>query len=160
MSKKLVAYFSASGVTRGVAELLAQAADADLYEIRPRVPYTEEDLDWNNPKSRSSIEMKDKSSRPELADTDAKVGDYDVVFVGFPVWWYIAPTIVNTFLESFDFSGKVIVPFATSGGSPLGRTVENLRGSVSASAVIREGRVLGGRQTKESLKAWVDSLGV
>ena len=117
MSKTLVAYFSASGVTRRVAENLATAAGADIYEIRPAVPYTSADLNWMDKKSRSTVEMKDKSSRPELADTDADIASYDKIFVGFPIWWYTAPTIINTFLESYDFSGKTIVLFATSGGS-------------------------------------------
>ncbi|HJC42939.1 MAG TPA: NAD(P)H-dependent oxidoreductase, partial [Candidatus Mediterraneibacter gallistercoris] len=121
MSKTLVAYFSASGVTARVAKNLAGAADADLYEIRPAVPYTSADLNWMDKSSRSSVEMKDKSSRPELADTDADIASYDRIFVGFPIWWYTAPTIINTFLESYDFSGKTIILFATSGGSGLGK---------------------------------------
>ncbi|GHU13480.1 hypothetical protein FACS1894161_3480 [Spirochaetia bacterium] len=109
--KKLVAYFSASGVTSELAKVLAEAASADLYEIKPEVPYTKADLDWQNSRSRSSIEMKDPSSRPAIADKNANIAAYDVVFVGFPIWWYVAPTIINTFLESYDFSGKIIVPF-------------------------------------------------
>jgi flavodoxin len=158
MSKKLVAYFSASGVTRKVAEALAEVTGADLYEIKPQAPYTKTDLDWQDKKSRSSIEMGDKSSRPAVADKDANVGAYDVVFVGFPIWWYIAPTIINTFLESHDFAGKTIIPFATSGSSGIGETVARLKGSVDASANILAGKRLNGRQSKESLAAWVDSL--
>jgi flavodoxin len=158
MSKKLVAYFSASGVTRKVAEALAEVAGADLYEIKPQAPYTKADLDWQDKKSRSSIEMDDKSSRPAVADRDANVGAYDVVFVGFPIWWYIAPTIINTFLESHDFMGKTIVPFATSGSSGIGETVVHLKGSVDVTANILAGNMLNGRQSKESLAAWVDSL--
>ena len=109
MSKKSVAFFSASGNTASLAKKLAEAAGADLYEIKPAVPYTSEDLNWQNKQSRSSVEMSDKSSRPALADTNAKITDYDTIFVGFPVWWYTAPTIINTFLESYDFSGKTIV---------------------------------------------------
>jgi flavodoxin len=160
MSKKLVAYFSASGVTRKVAEALAEAAGADLYEIKPQIPYTKADLDWQDKKSRSSVEMSDLSSRPALADKNANVGAYDMVFVGFPIWWYIAPTIINTFLESYDFAGKTIVPFATSGSSGMGKTVENLKKIVDASAIVTEGKMLNGRQTKESLCAWVNSLGL
>ncbi|MDR1247571.1 MAG: NAD(P)H-dependent oxidoreductase [Clostridiales Family XIII bacterium] len=160
MSKKLVAYFSASGVTRKVAEALAEATGADLYEIKPQTPYTKADLDWQDKKSRSSIEMGDKSSRPAVADKDANVGAYDVVFVGFPIWWYIAPTIINTFLESYDFAEKTIIPFATSGSSGIGETVVRLKGSVDASANILAGKMLNGRQSKESLAAWVDSLDV
>jgi flavodoxin len=158
MSKKLVAYFSASGVTATLAKTLAEAANADLYEIKPAVPYTSEDLDWRNQQSRSSIEMKDPSSRPALADKAANVAAYDVVFVGFPIWWYIAPTIVNAFLESYDFSGKTIVPFATSGSSGIGETVQKLTPSVADSAQWKGGRLLNGNPSKETLAAWVDSL--
>ena len=153
MSKKLVAFFSASGVTAQAARSLADAAGADLYEIKPAVPYTNADLDWMNKKSRSSIEMNDKASRPAIADTDAHVADYDVVFVGFPIWWYIAPTIINTFLERYDFSGKKIVLFATSGGSGFGKTVSNLQPSAPNAKII-EGKVLNGRHDKTSLAAW------
>ena len=158
MSKTLVAYFSASGTTAKVAETLAKAANADIYEIKPAVPYSRADLDWTNKKSRSSVEMSDKSSRPELADKSANIADYDTVLLGFPIWWYVAPTIVNTFLESYDFSGKKIVLFATSGGSGFGKTVEGLKGSVSADAQIIEGRILNGRLSESELKAWVESL--
>ncbi|MDR1379223.1 MAG: flavodoxin [Synergistaceae bacterium] len=158
MSKKLVAYFSASGVTRNVAKALVEAVGADMYEIKPQVPYTKADLDWQDKNSRSSIEMNDKSSRPAITDKDANIGVYDVVFVGFPIWWYVAPTIINTFLESYDFAGKTIVPFATSGGSGIGETVAHLKGSVNTSTVITEGKILNGRQTKESLTVWINSL--
>ena len=160
MNKKLVAYFSASGVTRKAAEALADALGADLYEIRPQVPYTKADLNWQDKKSRSSLEMSDKSSRPAIADKDANIDAYDVVFVGFPIWWYVAPTIINTFLESYNFAGKTIVPFATSGSSGIGKTVANLKGSVDASTVITAGKMLNGRQAKESLAFWADSLGL
>ena len=153
MSKKLVAFFSASGVTAQAARSLADAAGADLYEIKPAVPYTNADLDWMNKKSRSSIEMNDKASRPAIADTDAHVADYDVVFVGFPIWWYIAPTIINTFLERYDFSGKKIVLFATSSGSGFGKTVSNLQPSAPNAKII-EGKLLNGRHDKASLAAW------
>ena len=153
MSKKLVAFFSASGVTAQAARSLADAAGADLYEIKPALPYTNADLDWMNKKSRSSIEMNDKASRPAIADTDAHVADYNVVFVGFPIWWYIAPTIINTFLERYDFSGKKIVLFATSGGSGFGKTVSNLQPSAPNAKII-EGKVLNGRHDKTSLAAW------
>ena len=160
MSKKLVAYFSASGVTAKVARTLAGAAGADLYEIRPQTPYTKADLDWTNKQARSTIEMNDKAFRPPLADGDADIAGYDVIFLGFPIWWYVAPTIINTFLERYDFSGKTIVLFATSGSSGFGGTVEELRGSVAASTVIREGRVLNGAPDAAELKAWVESLGL
>ena len=158
MNKILVAYFSASGTTAKVAETLAKAANADIYEIKPAVPYSRADLDWMNKKSRSSIEMSDKSSRPELADKNAHIENYDTVLLGFPIWWYVAPTIVNTFLESYDFSGKKIVLFATSGGSGFGKTVEGLKGSVSADAQIIEGKILNGKPSESELKAWVESL--
>ncbi len=156
MSKKLVAYFSASGTTKSVAEKLAAAAQADIYEIRPKTPYTDEDLDWLDDNSRSSREMKDQSFRPELEDFNADISGYDMIFLGFPIWWYVAPTIINTFLEAYDFSGKTIIPFATSGGSGLGKAVEEgLRKSVSPSAVIREGRLLNGRIGKTELEKWI-----
>ncbi len=142
MSKKLVAYFSASGVTAKAAKALAEAAGADLYEIKPELPYTKADLNWNDRQSRSTIEMKAPSSRPAIADKDANIAAYDIIFVGFPIWWYVAPTIINTFLESYDFSGKVIVPFATSGGSGFGDTMKKLRPSVSDTAVWKEGKLL------------------
>ena len=157
MSKKLVAYFSASGVTARAAKALAEATDADLYEIRPKVPYTNADLDWRNKKSRSSLEMNDPASRPELADTEANVAGADVIFVGFPVWWYTAQTIIKTFLEAYDFSGKVVVPFATSGGSGLGKTEETLQ-AIVPTATVRPGRMLNGRLDAPELKNWVDQF--
>jgi flavodoxin len=158
MSKKLVAYFSASGVTSELAKALAGAASADLYEIKPEVPYTKADLDWRDSQSRSTIEMKDPSFRPTIADKNASIAAYDVVFVGFPIWWYVAPKIINTFLESYDFSGKTIVPFATSGSSGLGKTKENLQPSVSGTANWKEGKLLNGRPAKDILAKWVESL--
>ena len=157
MSKKLVAYFSASGTTAAVGKTLAGAAEADLYEIKPQTPYTRADLNWQDKKSRSSVEMNDKSFRPVLADRDAHIEDYDTIFLGFPIWWYTAPTIINTFLESYDFSGKTIILFATSGGSGLDKTASDLKAS-APDAVIRKGKLLNGRQTKEALAAWVSSL--
>lgn len=140
MSKKLVAYFSASGVTAGVAEKLAKEANADIYEIKPAVPYTKADLNWQDKNSRSSIEMSDHNSRPEIADKNADISQYDTIYLGFPIWWYIAPTIINTFLESYDFSGKKIILFATSGSSGFGKTVQNLQSSASDCKII-EGKV-------------------
>lgn len=160
MSKALVAYFSASGVTAKVAKTLVEAASADIYEIRPAVPYTHADLDWMDKNSRSTIEMNDPNFRPELADKNADIAGHDVIFVGFPIWWYVAPTIINTFLESYDFSGKTIVLFATSGGSGFGKTVAGLKGSVSQTAVIKEGRLLNGGVSKTELEKWIQSLGV
>lgn len=160
MSKKLVAYFSATGTTAKVAETLADAIGANLYEIEPAVPYTQADLDWMDKQSRSTIEMNDKKFRPAITDTDAAIADYDVIFVGFPIWWYVAPTIINTFLEKYDFSGKKIVLFATSGGSGFGKTVEELKVSVSDSATIIEGGLLNGKQTYTSVSAWADNLKV
>ena len=136
MSKKLVAYFSASGVTAGVAKKLAKEANADIYEIKPSVPYTKADLNWQDKNSRSSIEMSDHNSRPEIADKNADISKYDTIYLGFPIWWYIAPTIINTFLESYDFSGKKIILFATSGSSGFGKTVQNLQSSASDSKII------------------------
>ena len=158
MSKVLVAYFSASGVTAATAKNLAEAAGADLYEIKPAVPYTSADLNWQNKQSRSSIEMSDKASRTELADKNANIAEYDTIFVGFPIWWYIAPTIINTFLESYHFSGKTVILFATSGGSGFGDTVKYLKNSVSADTKIIEGKILNGRPSAASLKSWIEKL--
>ena len=140
MSKKLVAYFSASGVTAKVAEKLAKETNADIYEIKPAVPYTKADLNWQDKNSRSSIEMSDHNSRPEIADKNADISKYDTIYLGFPIWWYIAPTIINTFLECYDFSGKKIILFATSGGSGFGKTLINLKSS-TVDAEIIEGKV-------------------
>lgn len=157
MSKTLVAYFSASGTTQRAADKLAKAAGADLYEIRPAVPYTRADLDWMDKKSRSTLEMKDPSFRPELADKDADIASYDRIFLGFPIWWYVAPTLINTFLESYDFTGKEIILFATSGGSGFGKTVQALESSCP-DAVIKEGRLLNGGMSEAELKAWAESV--
>lgn len=160
MSKKLVAYFSASGVTAKLAKTLAEAAGADLYEIRPEVPYTNADLNWNDKQARSTIEMHDTSFRPAIADMNADIAAYDVIFVGFPIWWYVAPTIINTFLESYDFSDKTIVPFATSGGSGFGKTVEKLMPSVSGTTVWKDSKILNGRVSAGDLAKWADRLGL
>ncbi len=157
MSKKLVAYFSASGVTAALAENLAGAIGADIYEIKPAVKYTEKDLDWMDRNSRSSVEMRDKSSRPALADKNAEIAKYDTIFIGFPIWWYIAPTIINTFLEAYDFSGKKIVLFATSGGSGFGKAVQYLKPSAEKATIV-EGAILNGRQSPEKLKAFADKF--
>ena len=159
MSKKLVAYFSASGVTGSVAKKLAEATGAELYEIRPAVKYTSADLNWNNKSSRSSVEMSDKSSRPALADKNAKLDGADVVFLGFPIWWYVAPTIINTFLEAYDFAGKKIILFATSGGSGFGKAVDGLKPS-APNAEIREGKLFRSSVSVSELKKWADGLGV
>ncbi len=158
MSKTLVTYFSASGVTEAVAKKLAEAANADLYEIKPEVPYTDADLNWNNRSSRSSVEMNDLSSRPTLADKNADVSAYDTILPGFPIWWGLAPTIINTFLESYDFSGKKIILFATSGGSGLGRTAVGLRKSVTQSCTIVDGKILSSRDSVSTLKKWVEHV--
>lgn len=156
MGKKLVAYFSASGTTKKTAEMVAEAAGADLYEITPAVAYTKADLNWMDKKSRSSVEMSDKKIRLEMTDTDAGIENYDEILLGFPIWWYVAPTIINTFLETYDFSGKKIVLFATSGGSGFGNTVKELQSSAS-DAVITEGRLLN-HGTKQEISAWINSL--
>lgn len=160
MSKKLVAYFSASGVTAKVADMLADAVGADIYEIRPETPYTKADLNWMDKKSRSTIEMNDKAFRPAIADKDAEIDQYDTIFIGFPIWWYVAPTIINTFLESYDFSGKKVILFATSGGSKFGKTVEELKVSVPDTCEIIEGKLLNGKQTIPSIRSWTDTLNV
>ena len=158
MSKKLVAYFSASGVTAKVADMLADAVGADIHEIQPKVPYTKADLNWMDKKSRSSIEMADKKIRPEIAESNVRIEEYDVVFLGFPIWWYVAPTIINTFLEKYDFSGKKIILFATSGGSKFGKTIEELKVSISEDVEIIEGKLLNGKQSISSIKEWTDNL--
>ena len=155
--KSLVAYFSATGTTAKAAKALAKAAGADLYEIKPAVPYTSADLNWMDKGSRSSVEMNDKNSRPALADTDAPVAEHDVIFLGFPIWWYTAPIIINTFLERYDFSGKTIVLFATSGGSSLGSTAAALQSSAPGARIL-DGRLLNGRLSEGDLKAWVSGL--
>ena len=155
MSKKLIAYFSAGGTTAAVAKNLARAAGADLYEIRPEAPYTSADLNWQNKNSRSSVEMRDKSSRPALADADAHIEEYDTVFIGFPIWWYVAPTIINSFLEQYDFTGKKIVLFATSGGSGFGKAVAGLQPSAPGATIV-EGAVLNGRPNEAKLKAFAE----
>ena len=160
MSDILVAYFSATGVTRKVAQDLAGAIGADLYEIKPAVPYTLPDLNWQDQQSRSTREMRDKSSRPALADKNASVRKHKVIFLGFPIWWYVAPTIINSFLEAYDFSGKTIVLFATSGGSGFGQTVAGLQDSVADSARIIPGKMLNGNPRPAKLRAWAESLGL
>ena len=148
MAKTLVAYFSTGGVTAKVAAKVAQAANADLYEIKPAVPYTKADLNWMDKKSRSSVEMNDKSFRPAIADKNAPIADYDTILLGFPIWWYVAPTIINTFLETYDFSGKKILLFATSGGSGFGSTIRELKPS-APDALFKEGAVLRQISKKE-----------
>ena len=156
MGKELVAYFSASGTTRKVAEMIATAAEADLYEIVPKQPYSKADLNWMDKKSRSSVEMSDKKFRPEIAGTDAKIEEYDEVILGFPIWWYVAPTIINTFLESYDFTGKKIVLFATSGGSGFGNTVKELMLSAPGASIV-EGTLLN-HVSQQDVENWVKSL--
>ena len=160
MSRKLVAYFSASGVTAKLAEQLSEANGADLHEIRAKEQYSQADLDWRNDKSRSSIEMKNKTFRPEIVDDKISISEYDTVFVGFPIWWYVAPTIINTFLESHDFSGKTVVVFATSGSSDFGNTINELKISLPDSTKLIEGKVLNGKYTNKELSDWAESIGV
>ena len=157
MSRILVAYFSASGVTGSVAKKLAEATGADIYEIKPAVKYTSADLNWQDSNSRSSIEMKDKIARPEIADKNADISGHDVIFLGFPIWWYIAPTIINTFLEAYDFSGKKIILFATSGGSGFGKAVDGLKSSAPG-ASIQEGKLFRSSVSVNDLKKWAESL--
>lgn len=157
MSKTLIAYFSASGTTAKAASALALATGADLYEIKPAIPYSRQDLNWQDKRSRSSLEMNDPTSRPELADHSADLSSYDRVFLGFPIWWYTAPRIINTFLEHYDFSGKIIFLFATSGGSSLGHTAEDLTPSCPG-AIIKNGQMLNGRLSQDALQKWVANL--
>ena len=157
MSRKLVAYFSASGVTAKVAEKLSEAIGADLYCIEPEVPYTDADLNWRDKQSRSSIEMQDPTSRPKIAGKRDNMTDYDTIFVGFPIWWYVAPTIINTFLESYDLTGKTIIPFATSGGSGMGETNTKLQPSCPNTKLLK-GRVFDAKASAPDFTAWVESL--
>ena len=152
MSKKLVAYFSASGVTKKVAERLAEAAGADLFEIKPVVPYTHADLNWMDKKSRSTVEMKDLKARPEIVAVPENMGEYDTVFLGFPIWWYVAPRVIDTFVERCDLSGKTVIPFATSGGSGMGKTLSVLQ-SLCPGAQWKEGKMLTSASDAE-LAAW------
>lgn len=156
MSKKLVAYFSASGVTKSYAEKLAKVTDADLFEIKPAVLYTKADLDWMDKNSRSTVEMKNPDSRPEIAEKLKDMEKYDTVFLGFPIWWYVAPTIVDTFLESYDFSNKTIIPFATSGGSRMGKTSDILR-KVCPDADIKNGKVIN-NMSESTLADWANKF--
>lgn len=156
MGKKLVAYFSASGTTRKIAEMIASAADADMYEIMPKQPYSKADLNWMDKKSRSSVEMHDKKYRPEIINTDAHIDKYDEILLGFPIWWYVAPTIINTFLESYDFSDKKIVLFATSGGSGFGNTVSELQPSAEGT-MIKEGKIFN-KAIKPEIEEWVKCI--
>ena len=151
MSKKLVAYFSASGTTAAAAARLAEAADAELYEIRPEVPYQKKDLNWLNPLSRTTKEMHKRSFRPAILKDGFSPAAYDVIYLGFPIWWYVAPTIILTFLEAYDFSGKKIVLFATSGGSGFGKTLAFLKPSLPDTAVLTEGGMLN-ELTPETLR--------
>lgn len=157
MSRKLVAYFSASGVTAKVAEKLSEAIGADLYAIEPEVPYTKADLDWMDKKSRSTIEMNNPASRPAIAGKRDNMNDYDTVFVGFPIWWYVAPTIINTFLESYDLTGKTIIPFATSGGSDMGKTNEKLLPSCKGAKLLN-GEVFKASVSGADLAKWAEGL--
>lgn len=157
MSKILTAYFSASGTTAKLAKKLADTIGADIYEITPKVKYTAADLDWRNKKSRSSIEMNDKSYRPPVAGKVENMEQYDTIFIGFPIWWYVAPTIVNTFLEQYDLSGKTIIPFATSGSSGMGRTNTELASSCKG-AELKEGKRFAANATEAELKAWAEAF--
>jgi flavodoxin len=160
MNKTLVAYFSASGITKSVADSLAKALDqADLFEIVPEIPYTKADLNWMNKQSRSSVEMDDPSSRPVIANRVSNMEEYDTVFIGFPIWWYVAPHIINSFLESYDFSNKTLVPFATSGSSGMGKTEEVLQG-ICPQANWKPGKMLNGKPSEKALADWVRSLEV
>ena len=158
MSKSLVAYFSASGVTASLAKRLANAVGAELFEIKPETPYTSADLDWTNKKSRSSVEMNDRAFRPPVASHVENMAQYDMVYVGFPIWWYVAPTIVNTFLEGYDLTGKTVVPFATSGGSDMGGTNRELAPSCKGAA-LKPGKRFGNGASEAELRAWAERLG-
>ena len=154
---KLVAYFSASGSTAKLAKPLATAAGAALYEIRPETPYERRDLNWMDKKARSTVEMQDPNCRPALADTAAPVAEADVIFLGFPIWWYREPSIIDSFLDAYDFSGKTIVPFFTSGGSNLGEGQERIK-ALAKGAKVLSGKRFSAHASERELKAWIDSL--
>lgn len=157
MKKAIVAYFSASGVTAKLAKNLSSAIGADLHEIQPQQPYTNADLNWQDKHSRSSVEMNDKSFRPAIANRVENMAQYDVVFVAFPIWWYVAPTIINTFLEQYDLTGKIVVPLATSGGSGMGNTNAELAPSCSG-ADLRDGKRFAANASAAELKKWAEKF--
>ena len=157
MNKILVAYFSASGETAKLAKTVAEVTGGDLFEIQPEVAYTAADLNWNDKHSRSTVEMNDAESRPAIVNHVEDMAQYDTVFVGFPIWWYQAPRIIETFLESYDFSGKAVIPFATSGGSGMGKTAEILKAACPG-AKIDSGKRLSSRESAASVREWVESL--
>ena len=158
MSKTLIAYFSVSGVTAKVARELAAVENGDLFEIRPEKPYTAADLDWTDKQSRSTLEMSDPSCRPAIAGSVDDMSQYDVVFIGFPIWWGREPSVVDTFLGKYSFRGKRIVPFCTSGGSDIGRTAERIQALAGKDARVEAGRRLGGNVSKADLKVWTEGL--
>ena len=157
MTKTLVAYFSASGVTASVAEKLSRAIGADLYEIAPEVPYTDADLNWMDKKSRSSVEMEDRSSRPAIGTQVENMDQYDTIFVGFPIWWYREPSIIDTFMEAYDFTGKTVIPFATSGGSGLGDSAKNMQALVPG-ARVTDGEKFSRSVSEDKLKSWAEGI--
>ncbi|MBQ4369454.1 MAG: NAD(P)H-dependent oxidoreductase [Oscillospiraceae bacterium] len=159
MSKALVAYFSASGVTAKAAEELAAAEGADLFEIRPKVPYSKADLNWRDKKSRSTLEMSDPECRPNMVGTVEDMAQYDVIFLGFPIWWGREPSVVDTFLDAYDFTGKRMILFCTSGGSGFGKTAERIRG-LAKGAAVEEGKRLGGLFSESSMKKWLEGLDI
>ena len=157
MSKILVAYFSASGVTKKVAENLSKVIDATLFEIVPKQPYTSQDLDWTNASSRSSIEMKDKNCRPEISSKIDDFENYDVIFVGYPIWWYREPSIIDTFMEQYNFDNKIVVPFATSGGSGMGDSAKNLQ-ELAKTAKVQNGKRWKANVSSDELKSWAEKF--
>ena len=157
--RNLVAYFSASGSTARLAKALAAAADAELFEIKPAVAYERRDLNWMDKKSRSSVEMQNPGCRPEMADTAAPVAENELIFLGFPIWWYREPSIVDSFLGAYDFSGKTLVPFFTSGGSQLGEGQARIE-SLAKGARVLPGKRFSARASEKELKSWIDSLGI
>ena len=157
MKHSLVAYFSATGTTARVASTLAQAIGADIFVIEPQIPYSIQDLNWHDQQSRSSLEMHTPTSRPAIAKICENMDQYDTLFVGFPIWWYVAPHIINTFLESYDMQGKTIVPFATSGGSSIGQAYQHLQASCP-NARLLQGAILNTHASQQDLKNWVNNL--
>lgn len=159
MKKILIAYFSAGGATARLAKTIAGVVDGDLFEIKPQLPYAAADLDWTDSRSRSTVEMNDEDSRPAIAERVENMPQYDTVFVGFPIWWYQAPRIIETFLESYDFAGKTLIPFATSGGSGMGKTDSILK-AVCPAAKWLPGKRMRSSESPSAVQRWIDELGI
>ena len=160
MKKILIVYFSCTGSTRSLAEHIAQASKAELYEIKPKIPYSSEDLNWRNNSSRANVERNDPSSRPDISDKVKNMEQYDIIFLGYPIWFGQAPNIICTFLESYDFSGKTIVPFCTSGSSPIGSSASNLHRLSSTNTKWLSGSRFTPNTSRSEIVTWIKGLGL